>query len=170
MRKHLVQRAAEEAEPIELDAQTLWREAFGPKTAAWLINKHRRQLHKSGAVDFTLKESIWKRLSQPHQKLYWLALAFETLERRPGWSLIRKAHRGVITWRLRWHAWLERARHKPLLLKDIKKAQQTLEKANLPPTVCSGCGASYYVATNNGFTQGPVKIAVCEECRKETGF
>lgn len=107
MRRHLRDRALEETEEVSLDEQTLWREAFGPRTAAWLVFRHRRQLHKTGAVDFKIKGSIWQRLSKYGEKLYWLSLAFETLMRRPGWSVQRLTHRGQFTFRLRWHNWLK---------------------------------------------------------------
>lgn len=166
MRNHLLGRLVEATEPLELDAPSLVREAFGPKTAAWLVNRHRKQLHRTGAVDFVIKETVWKRLSIPNGRLYWLFLALEYLKRRQGWSVVQSGHRGALKWRVRWHGWLEQARKRRPTTADIQRAASKLAENNIPPATCSGCGAKCYVVLTES-TRDVVKIVLCETCTKK---
>lgn len=86
----------------EIDAHSLWRESFGPRTAAWLVRQHRRQLRRSGAVDFIVDASDWDAESGPGKELFWLSLAFETLERRRGWSVMKTTEGRRLRWRVTW--------------------------------------------------------------------
>lgn len=115
MRKHLRDRAAEEIDDANPDTQedfarALVVGAFGPRTAAWLVAAHRRQLHLSGAVDFVLKRTVLERFTPPGRKLFWFQLAMDLLKQRPGWSVERSEHRGVVRFRLKWLGWLTHAR------------------------------------------------------------
>lgn len=115
MRKHLRDRAAEEIDDPTPDTQgdfarALVVDAFGPRTAAWLVARHRRQLHMRGAVDFVLKRTILDRFSPPGGKLFWFQVAIDLLKQRPGWSVERIEHRGVVRFRLKWLGWLTRSR------------------------------------------------------------
>lgn len=114
MRRHLRERAAEEIElteePMEDTAQALVVEAFGPRTAAWLVNRHRRQLHLVGRVRFREKTTVLDRFTVPGRKLFWFAVAIAALRKRPGWSVTKTEQRGVTTFELQWLNWMVRAR------------------------------------------------------------
>jgi hypothetical protein len=91
-------------------ARALVVDAYGPRTAAWLVNRHRRQLHLAGAVDFVLKRTILERFTPPGRKLFWFQIAIDMLKQRPGWSVERTEHRGIVKFRLKWLGWLSHAK------------------------------------------------------------
>lgn len=113
MRKHLAVRAAEEAEPEESPLEgpeALVVNAFGPRTAAWLVYRHKRRFHLVGRVRFQEKTTVLKRFTPPGKKLFWFAIAIESLRRRPGWSVTKTEHRGMTTYEVQWLNWMVRAR------------------------------------------------------------
>ena len=126
MRKHLMNRVAEEIDLTpdtnEDIAHSLVVDAFGPRSAAWLVKRHRRQLHLTGRVKFEEKTTVLKRFTPPGRKLFWFELAIALLKQRPGWSVTKTEHRGKTTFELRWLNWLSRSRGStPNAMKDIRE-------------------------------------------------
>lgn len=79
-------------------------ENFGPKSSAWLVKQHRRQLKTKGAFRF----EAWRKQKIPD----WFFYAIGFLRKRPGWEVVetweRKGLLRVFTlkWKLRgtWRA------------------------------------------------------------------
>lgn len=96
-------------EPQELDeptareiARAFFVENFGPRTAGWLIFKHRRQLHMRGVFDFKVPDRPTK---EQAEKLRWFFTAMDFLKKRPGWTVDVITHRNVRSFRVRWLNW-----------------------------------------------------------------
>jgi hypothetical protein len=68
----------------------------GHRAAAWLVRKHRRQLHRSGEMVFTIE---FGQATPP-----WFRIAVEYLKRREGWSAVITAQAGQRTYRVVWLA------------------------------------------------------------------
>ena len=76
--------------------------SFGPRTSAWLIRGHRRQLHAQGAVRFVVPERPNKVIAE---KLRWFFIAMDFLRKRVGWDLEVTARKGKRTFYVRWLGW-----------------------------------------------------------------
>ena len=83
--------------------------AFGPRTAAWLINQHRPQFHRNGEVDFVVPAAPNKIVAE---KLRWFFIAMDCLSKyRDGWAVDVRVHRDKRTFRVRWLNWNPSAYH-----------------------------------------------------------
>lgn len=104
MRKHIIEQVAGETEPDDPTAvaRELMVENFGPRTAAWLVMKHRKHFHMRGVFDFKIPA---KPTTKQAEKLRWFFVAMEFLKRRAGWSVEVIAHRRIRRFRVRWLSW-----------------------------------------------------------------
>jgi hypothetical protein len=77
--------------------------AFGPRTAAWLINKHRKELHKTGTVDFVVPKAPKAKIAE---KLRWFFIAMDYLRTsRSGWLVTIHTQNDNRVFRVRWTSW-----------------------------------------------------------------
>lgn len=74
--------------------------SFGPRTAGWLVARHRRALHASGSVDFVVPARPSEVLAE---RLRWFFIAMDYLRgHRPGWRVDVSTSRGRRTFRVTW--------------------------------------------------------------------
>lgn len=109
MRRHLLDRAAEETAPEDPKevARDLYVENFGPRTAGWLIFKYRRVFHKRGIMDFKIPSAA-KLAAMPEnvrEGTRWFFIAMDFLKRRPGWGVEVISHRDERIFRVKWYSW-----------------------------------------------------------------
>lgn len=88
----------------KIDALGVWVLTEGPKAAAWLVGKHRREIRLQGWVDFTIPSG---KDAPP-----WFRVAVETLRRRKGekWSVRAYRQGRVQHYVVRWNCWGGHAR------------------------------------------------------------
>lgn len=77
-------------------------DSFGPRGAAWLLGKHRRELHKTGTIEFTAPLAPKAKIAE---KLRWFFLAMEHLRTRAGWVVSIHTQRDKRVFRVRWTSW-----------------------------------------------------------------
>jgi hypothetical protein len=92
-----------EQDPDSAAVRRMMVERFGARCAGWLVHKHRRQLHASGAFDVEVPPRA--RDGKEYEIPMWFALATAFLRQRPGWSVDVRRQRRSRMFRIRWHAW-----------------------------------------------------------------
>lgn len=154
MRRHLLGRAAEELEPVTMSSQSLWLANFGPRCAAWIVKKHRKNFHIQGSLDLVIKESVWERFALQGGKLYYVFLALETLQRRAGWRVVKHTQRGSLRWRI---TWLNRFRY------SRGRPTAPMPKYSEKPR-CAICKATMIEVRDEA--SAVVRIVLCDECKR----
>lgn len=102
-RNHLARATARELDPR--DGAEFFIERDGPKAAAWLIYKHRKQFRRDGVCEFRIQKKDKHLLNTPEYA--WFRLAIETLRRRQHWNVVEvgSLQSAVHVYRVRWMNW-----------------------------------------------------------------
>jgi len=77
-------------------------ESFGPRCAGWLLAKHRRELHKTGTIEFTAPLAPKAKIAE---RLKWFFIAMDYLRSRAGWVVSIHTQRDKRVFRVRWTSW-----------------------------------------------------------------
>ena len=72
----------------------------GPRAAAYLAWKFRRQLRKAGSIDFVVPRNRLKELEEKR----WIPVAMVHLRSRVNWTVLEGADAFYVRWRLMWKA------------------------------------------------------------------